>query len=158
MKVVEEIQNNSITKLRFTCADDDAIDNIHQIIDSIEKNTSILTVEFLDDFLGCLRNDARSELLHALANIPCLQEVRLEDGLILISDIADLICAVKGLKVLTMKNIIFQGIGQDFEATEMALHQHCSLKEFSLDNCRPAVSGISTDTLVLPGKGSILAS
>lgn len=152
MTIVEQIKSNNITKLRLTWNDDDAIDNIHDLIDAIEKNTSLLTVELLDEFLGCLRNDARSELLRALTFIPCLQEVRLQDGLVAISDITDLLCKVKGLKVLTLKNIILQGIASDFDATEMALHQHCSIKEFSLQDCRPAVSGISMDTLVLPGK------
>ncbi len=149
MKILEQIQANSITVLRFTCNDDDVIDSIHKIMDAIKKNSSILTVEFLDDFLGCLRSDARSQLLHSLICVPCLQEIRLDDGLIVVSDIADLLRDVKGLKVLVLKNIILQGIEKDFAATEMALHQHCSLKELRVENCRPAVEGISIDALSL---------
>ena len=152
MTIIEQIKSNSITKLRLSWHDDEAVDNIHSLIEAIEKNSSILTIEFVDEFLGCLRNDARSDVIRALTFIPCLQEVRLEDALVAIPDITDLLVKVKGLKVLTLKNILLQGIKSDFDATEMALHQHCSIKEFSLQDCRPAVSGISMDTLVLPGK------
>jgi len=152
MNFIEEIQDNAITKLRFTSEDEYAIDNVRLLIDAIKKNSSIVAVEFLDDFMGCVRNDSRSELLQALVQIPCLQELCVEDGLIQIADIAKVLCGLPGLKALTLRKIVLQGIEEDFNACEMALHQHCSLKEFVLEGCQPAVPGISIDTLELAGK------
>lgn len=150
LPIVGKILDNTLTRLSFNGADEDAIDNVKDIIDALKKNSSIVTVEFLGDFLGCVRNDARSELLRALFNIKCLQEVRLEDGLVMIADIAGLISEAKGLKVLTVTRIVLQGVQADFDATEVALHQHNSLKEFTMTDCQPALADLSMDNLRLP--------
>jgi hypothetical protein len=152
MKLVEQIQDNAITKLTLTCEDEDVVDNIHEVIGVIKKNSSILTVHMVDDFLGCVRNDARTELISALGKVTCLQEVRLEEGLLQIVDIAELLLEVSGLKVLTMKNIVFQGTEEDFRAAELTLKQHPSIKEFSLDGCETAVEEISLETLDIAGR------
>lgn len=152
MKIVEQMQDSTITKLRLTCEDEDVIDNIHQVISAVKKNSSLLTVEMVDDFLGCVRNDARSELIRALGCIPCLREVRFEQGLLLIADIAELLCDVKGLEVLIINDIVLQGEEEHFNAVEMALHQHPSIKEFSLAGCHAAIENISLETLEIAGK------
>lgn len=148
-KIVEQIQANVISKLHFTSADDEVIDDVTPIIDAIKSNSSIECVEFLDDFLGCIRNDSRTELLQALCKVPCLNEVHLEDGLIMIDVIADLITKCKGLKILTLNRIILQGVQEDFDTTEMALHQNHSLKELTIKDCSSAIEGIFLNNLVL---------
>ena len=152
IQVIEQIQNNTISKVKFTCEDDDIIDNVHQLIAALKENTSLLTIEFADEFLGCLRSDARSELLGALTKLQSLQELRIEGGLVMIVDIAEVACEVQGLKVLTLDNVVLQGIENDFNAMELTLHQHRSLKEFSIERCHPAVHGISTASLQLAGQ------
>jgi len=68
LDIVTQIQENTVTTLHFTADDDDVIDDIRPVIDAIKDNSSIVKVEFLDDFLGCVRNDSRSELLQALCH------------------------------------------------------------------------------------------
>ena len=152
MQVIEQIENNTTSKVTFTCEDDDVLDNVHRLIAAIKKNTSLLTIEFLDEFLGCLRSDARSELLGALTKLQSLQELRIEGGLVMIVDIAEIVCDIPGLKVLTLDNVVLQGIEKDFTAMELSLHQHRSLKEFSIEKCHTAVQGISTSGLELAGQ------
>jgi hypothetical protein len=147
--IAEQIEGNAVTKLRFTSADEEVIDDIKQIIDAIRVNSSIVSVDFLDDFLGCVRNDARSELIQALCHIPCLQEVHLEDGLIMVADITSLLCESKRLTGFTLERIVLQGVQEDFDAAEMALHQNSSLKDFSIKESRAAVEEISLDNFVL---------
>lgn len=162
VQILEQIKNNAITKVRFTSSDDEIMDNVYQLIAVLKENTSLLTVEFVDEFLGCLRGDARSELVSALTKIQCLQELRIQGGLVMIVDIAEVLCEIQGLKVLTIENVVLQGVEDDFNAMELTLHQHRSLKEFHLENCHPAVEGISTESLQLAGQkhpvGAILTS
>lgn len=145
MKYIEEIQDSTITKIRFTCEDEEVIDNIYDYINAIKLNTSIETVELYEDFLGCVRSDARTELIGAIGQVPCLKELRLEQGLVQIIDLAELLCDVQWLRVLTMKNLVLQGTEEDFRASELALNQHIGIKEFSLEGCSPAVRGISLE-------------
>ncbi len=152
MQAIEQIQNSTISKVKFTADDDDIIDNVHQLIAAVKRNTSLLTVEFADEFLGCLRSDARSELLGAMTKLQSLQELRIEGGLVMIVDVAEVLCEIQGLKVLTLDNVVLQGVEQDFNAMELTLHQHRSLKEFSIERCHPAVSGITTANLQLAGQ------
>jgi hypothetical protein len=151
MSIVQQIQNNTVTNLRVSGEDDDVIANIDQVIEALEKNNTILSVTFHNHFLGCLRNDARSKLMNSLGRISSLQEVYLEDALLMVSDVAKLLVQAKGLKVLTLKNIVLQGVKEHFDACEMALY-HCSVKEFSMDSCIPALAEISLESLELAEK------
>jgi hypothetical protein len=152
MSIVQQIQNNAITNLRVSREDEDVIENIQQVIEALEKNNTILSVSFYNHFLGCLRNDARSKLMNSLGRISSLQELHLEDALLMVSDITELLVQAKGLKVLTLKNIVLQGVKENFDACEMALYQHGSVKEFRMDNCTPALAAISLERLELAGK------
>jgi hypothetical protein len=152
MSIIQQIQNNTITNLRVSDEDEDVIENIHQVIEALEKNNTILSVTFHNDFLGCLRNDARSELMNSLGRISSLQEARLEDALLMVSDVAKLLVQAKGLKVLSLKNVVLQGVKEHFDACEMALFQHGSVKEFRMDSCIPAMEEISMESLELAGK------
>ena len=149
LKIVEQILANDISKLHFTDKDDDVIDDVIPVVDAIKQNTSIKCVEFRDDFLGCVRNDSRTELLQALCKIPCLREVHLEDGLIMVEVLVDLISKCDDLQILTLNRIVLQGVQEDFDKTEMALHQNHSLKEFTIKDCCAAIEGISLSNLVL---------
>jgi hypothetical protein len=167
MPILEQIQENTITTFRFTsCEDDDVLENINEVVGAIKKNLSILSVHVVDDFVGCVRNDARSVLIAALGKMPSLQEDRLnEQGLLMVVDIPEVLCEVNGLKVLVLKNFVLQGTEEAFDATEMTLKQHPAIEEFSLDGCKPARVGTnsSLEKLKLTGKeqshayGSILA-
>ncbi len=151
-KLRSQIQNNTITNPRVSGEDEDVIENIQQVIEALEKNNTILCVTFHNHFLGCLRNDARSNLVDSLGRISSLQEAHLEDALLMVSDVADLLVQAECLKVLTLKNIVLQGVKEQFDACEMALYQHGSVKEFRMDKCTPALEEISLERMELAGK------
>lgn len=152
-ELINDIKNNTITSLTFVGDDDDAIDNVREIISAIQTpNTSITKVEMTDDFLGCVKHDARSDLLRSLGSLTSLQEVKLCEGLLLIRDIAEILLEAKTLKVLSMTDIVLQGVEEDFHALELALHQHPSIKEFVLDDCRPAVEEIDMTAIERAGR------
>jgi hypothetical protein len=152
MTLLQQIQGNGITDLRITEGADVVFDNLNALFDALEQNTTIEYVRFEHDFLGDLRNDARSKLLKALGKIPTLNELYLADALLQVSDITDLIVEVKGLRVLSLKKIVLQGVSKEFDACEAALFQHGSLKEFDIEECTPAVQGISVEKLYNAGK------
>jgi hypothetical protein len=91
MSTVQQIQNNTITNLRVSDTDDDFIENIHQVIEALEKNNTIQSVTFHNNFLGCLLNDAQSKLIHTLGKLSSLQEVHLEGAIVMASDVVELL-------------------------------------------------------------------
>jgi hypothetical protein len=72
--------------------------------------------------------------------------------LLQVSDITDLILNVKGLRVLSLKTIVMQGVSEHFDACETALYQHGSLKSFDIEECTPALKDISLEKLDNAGK------
>jgi hypothetical protein len=158
MSILEKIQANEITNLRISDADDDLLDNSHKLIEALKNNTSIVSVRFDADFLGCLRNDARSKLAKAIGKIPSLQEVHLEDALLMVMDIADMLEQAKSLRVLKLNNLVLQGVSEHFDACETALYQHGCLKEFAMDDCIPAMKEISLEKLHQAGRKQVSAT
>jgi hypothetical protein len=162
-QLINDIRNNVVTSLKFTASsddDDDIIDSVRGVIDAIKSSgptSSITSIEMSDEFLGCVRNDDRSELLRSLGCITTLQHVHLEEGLLLIRDIAELLLEDKTLKSLILKDLVLQGVESDFDAVELALHSHPSIKEFTMDGCRAAVEGIQLNKIELAGQKSSCA-
>jgi Ran GTPase-activating protein (RanGAP) involved in mRNA processing and transport len=152
MTILQQIQGNGITDLRISEGADVVFDNMNALFEALERNTTIESVHFEQEFLGDLRNDARSKLLKALGKVPTLKEVHLADGVLQVSDITDLIVKVKGLRTLTLKNMVLQGVSEHFDACETALYHHGSLKSFDIEECTPAVKGISFENLYKAGK------
>jgi hypothetical protein len=145
---MEQIQGPATTTINLTCFDNEAIENIDLVSDALRKNSSIMVVVCGDDFLGCLRSDARSRFLNTLTQMPCLKEIHLDGALLLARDVANLLWKVKGLQVMTLKEVVLQGVEDDFDVLEMALEHHLTLKEFSLEDCRPAMDEISLEPLI----------
>lgn len=88
--LVQQIQTNTITNLGVSDTDDGVVENIHQVIEALEKNNTIISFTFNNDFLGCLRDDARSRLINTLEKVESLREVHLEGAMVRVSDIAQL--------------------------------------------------------------------
>jgi hypothetical protein len=151
MSILEKIQANDITNLHISDADDELLDFPHKLLEALEKNTSITSVRFDADFLGCLRSDARSKLVEAIGKIPSLQEVHLKDALLTVIAITNMILKAKSLRVLTLNNVVLQGVSEHFDACATALYQHVCLKEFGVEDCIPAVKDISLEKLHLAG-------
>jgi hypothetical protein len=158
MSFLAQIQANEIINLRVSDTDDELLDNVHKFIAAVEQNHTLESIHFENEFLGCLRNDARSELLQSLGQVSSLQQVHMAGACVLVSDIALLLMQAKSLRVLKMNKLVLQGVAKDFDAFEMALLQHGCLKEFEMEQCVPAVKGVSLDKLEKAGKKLVSAT
>jgi hypothetical protein len=152
MSLLAQIQANEITNLRVSDTDGELLDNVHEFIAAVEQNRTLESIHFENEFLGCLRNDSRSELLQALGKVSSLQQIDLGGACMLVSDITLLLLQAKSLRVFKMNKLVLQGVEKDFDACEMALLQHGCLKEFEMGQCIPAVKVISLDKLEQAGK------
>jgi len=63
--------------------------------------------------------------------------------------LADLINKCDDLEIFTLNRIVLQGVQEDFDNTETALHRNNTLKEFTMKDCCAAIEGISLNNLVL---------
>jgi hypothetical protein len=152
MSVVEQIRANEITNVRISGTDDDIVDGVYELIEALEQNATVVSVRFDNDFLACLRNDARSKLVKALGTMPSLNEVHFEDALLMVLDIAYMLVQSKSVRALTLKNIVLQGVSLDFDICEAALYQHHCLKHFDMKDCIPAMEDISLEKIHQAGK------
>ena len=152
MSTLEQIQNNEVVDLHITAAADDVFDKLNDFLDALEQNTSIESIKLEQDFIGDLRNDARSKLLYSLGQVKNLKEVTLGDGLLQINDVTKMIQNAKSLRALHLRDMVLQGIESDFDACESALYQHGSMKEFEMVDCSPAISSVSIDKLTKAGQ------
>jgi hypothetical protein len=153
MSLLNQIEDNAITNLRLEDTDEEMIDNIRALIGALEKNTSIESIRFNGEFLGCLRGDTRCELIELIGGIPTLQEVHMSHSLLMVKVLTNMISKAKQLRVLKMANIVFQGVAEDISACELALVTHSCLKEFGMKECSAAAVGdISLEKLEKAGK------
>jgi hypothetical protein len=152
MTLLEQIQANEITNVHVDNAADDVFENINAFLDAMGQNTSIESVHFEKEFIGDLRNDARTKLLKAIGQIPSIKEIRLGDALLQTVDITEMVTAAQALRALHLKNIVLQGVAEHFDACETALYKSHTLKEFDLEDCFPAVRGLSLEKLYNAGK------
>jgi hypothetical protein len=154
MTMLEQIQNNDIVDLHISAPADEVFDHRMGsfLLDALEQNTSIQTIHLEQDFLGDLRNDDRSKLMHSIGQVKSLKEVTLGDALMQINDITKMINSAKSLGSLRLRSMLLQGIESDFDACEATLYQHVCMKEFEMDNCEPAISEISMDKLEKAGR------
>eukprot|EP00539_Tryblionella_compressa_P019753 CAMPEP_0178866316 /NCGR_PEP_ID=MMETSP0747-20121128/4882_1 /TAXON_ID=913974 /ORGANISM="Nitzschia punctata, Strain CCMP561" /LENGTH=173 /DNA_ID=CAMNT_0020533169 /DNA_START=10 /DNA_END=531 /DNA_ORIENTATION=+ len=147
MSILEQIQSNTITNLHLSTDPDEEFDRVSSFIDAIGSNTSIETVKFDEDFVGCFRHDDRSDLLKALSKIPSLKEVHLADACLLVKDITEILVQAKGLVSFSLKDVVLQGDDKTLKACELAIHQHPCLKKFDLTDCTTAIKDLSVDGL-----------
>jgi hypothetical protein len=154
--IIQQIQDNAIVNLRINDGDEYLIDHVYNLIDALSKNTSVETIQFQGEYLGCVRSDARSELVQMVSKLPNLNEVHMNNSLVLISDITKMLSCAKALRVLKINGVVLQGVAMDFAACEIALYQHILLKEFEMLDCTPAVREISLESLEMAGKKQIM--
>jgi hypothetical protein len=141
-----QINNNEIKTLDISEeAEEVFADDTGSVLDflvALKKNTSIVAARLTGDFLGCLRADARSQVLKALGDDLDLTEITLADTLLLVEDIIHIIAKSDSLRSMRLHNIIFQGNETHFQTLETALLHHPCLKEFDMsDSCEAAISG-----------------
>jgi hypothetical protein len=88
-------------------------------------------------------------MMNSLGIISSLQEAHLEDALVMVSDITELLVQSKGLKVLTLKNIVLQGVKEHFNAYKVALYHGSGINKFSMVSCISALEELSLESLEL---------
>lgn len=152
MSLLDQVKNNEVVDLHIAAAADDVFDHVADFFEALDNNTSIETIHLEKDFIGDLRNDARSKLLYSMGQVKNLKEVTLGDGLLQINDVTKMILKARNLRSLHLHSLVLQGIASDFDACESALYQHGGMKEFEMTDCDTAISGISLEKLSKAGQ------
>jgi hypothetical protein len=154
MSLLNQIEDNVITDLRLNDTEDEIIDHVRILLDALKKNTSIESIHFQGEFLGCIRGDKRNELVELIGGLPNLQEVQMNSSLLMVKVLTTVISKAKQLRVLKRNGIVFQGVDEDMSSCELALMTHPCLKEFDLHDCSTAAvsNDVSLDKLEKAGK------
>ena len=155
MSILKEIQDNSIDTIDLVMdPDSEEYGGVFQdLVTALKSSTSITSISLKKDFLGALFGRDRIAILQAVGAMPNIQEIELGDAGVMVDAIAVLAKSARSLRKLTLHNLILQGIQQDFDILEAALHAHGSLKEFEMSDCLPAIPDIDIDKINLAGKG-----
>lgn len=155
-RYVKQIQGRQIVScstLVINDGDDDILNSVDVLIDALQNSSGIESVYMGQDFLGCVRCDTRSRLIKSLASCPSassgiLEQIHFSDCLLQISDLTSLLAQARGLKILSLKDVVLQGIPEHFDTCAAALYQHGSLKELRLEDCITAIRSIRLRTLI----------
>lgn len=143
--LLKEIISNEITSLDLSEDCDNLPFDVFALIDALEENASITTVRLDGLFLGCLRVDARGEIVRTVARLPSLHNVALGEACLLVKDLSSLINTARQLCTISFHRVVFQGIQEDFDAMETALNQHPTLKGCEISDSITAVPDIDLE-------------
>ena len=154
MSIIEEVKSNSITDLEISQDPDEALGKkkAGDFMDALGSNTSIETITLDGDFIGCLRQDKRRELVKAIGQLPNLKECHLGDACLLADDVASILNNATKLVSMSLTSIVLQGEQSSLDKIEAAVYQHGSLKQFDLNESSTAISDLSLENLHLAGK------
>ena len=152
MNIIEEIRANEVVNLHLNADPDEYFGDIREMIAALKDNTSIESIQFDTDFIGCVFGTERGELLNQIAKLPNLKEVFLGDAGLMVDAIATLLKNAKGLKKISLHRLVMQGIEKDFDGLEAVLYQHGSLKAFEMDDCVASNEGIDMEKIMNAGK------
>jgi hypothetical protein len=152
MTIIEEIRANQVVDLHLNDVPAEYFGEISELIAALEDNTSIESIQFDKDFIGCVFGKGRGELLNQVAKLPNLKEVFLGDAGLMVDAIATLLKNVKGLKKMTLHRLVMQGVQKDFDVLEAVLYQHGSMKDFQMEECEAANEDIDLEKIMNAGK------
>jgi len=149
---LQQIECNKISVLAITkevedvflgvCGDNVYHDDIHLLLRALVRNESITTITFEGDFLDCLREDRRSELISAVGSyLPSLIEITLGDTPMSVTDLCHLVRKSESIITLQLHDLILQGSIDDLNSLEVALLCSTSIKEFELKECTSTIYG-----------------
>ena len=153
--VIEKIKNNEILILELKEAPEDYFEDAEEFMEALTGNTSINTVMFTHDFLGCVYGKDRAVLIESISKLPNLESVTLSQSLLKVAALTTLLRNAKGLKTLTLNELVLQGLMDDFSDLELVLNQHCSMKEFSMNGCLSPVEGVNLEKLACACAGDL---
>ena len=153
MTIIEDIRANQVVDLHLKNDIPKAyFKETSKMVDALTDNTSIESVQFDKDFIGCVFGNERGELLNQVAKLPNLKEVFLGDAGLMVDAIATLLKNAKGLKKMSLHRLVMQGIEKDFNGLEAVLYQHGSLKAFEMDDCVASNEYIDMEKIMNAGK------
>jgi len=148
---LQQIECNKISVLAITKEVEDVFlgggdnvyhDDIHLLLRALVRNESITTITFEGDFLDCLREDRRSELISAVGSyLPSLIEITLGDTPMSVTDLCHLVRKSESIITLQLHDLILQGSIDDLNSLEVALLCSTSIKEFELKECTSTIYG-----------------
>ena len=155
MNILDQINDNAITDVRLNDTEHKKLwkgNGVEQLIEALSKNTSIESIRFEGEFLGCVRSEPRKTLIETIGKLPNLHEVHMNESLLDISAMTKMIISAKNLRILKLNAIVFQGAKEGIPDCVVALHAHMSMKEFEMKDCLATDSSISLQPLELAAK------
>jgi hypothetical protein len=152
MTIIEEIRANQVVDLHLDADPEEYFGETSEMIAALKDNTSIESIQFDKDFIGCIFGSERGELLNQVAKLPNLKEVVLGDAGLLVDAIAALLKNTKGLKKMSLHRLVMQGVKKDFDGLEAALYQHGSLKDFQVEDCVASNENIDMEKIMKAGE------
>jgi hypothetical protein len=152
MTIIEEIRANQVVDLHLNALPAEYFGETSEMIAALKDNTSIESIKFDKDFIGCVFGRERGELLNQVAKLPNLKEVFLGDAGLMVEIIITFLKDAKSLKKISLHRLVMQGTQKDFDGLEAALHQHGSLKDFQMEDCVASNEDIDMMKIMNAGK------
>jgi hypothetical protein len=154
MNIIEQIRANEVVELHLDAVPEEYFGEMSEMIAALKENTSIESIKFDKDFIGCVFGRERGELLNQVAKLPNLKEVFLGDAGLSVDAIATLIKNAKGLKKITLHQLVMQGTQKDFDGLEAVLYQHAvgPLKDFEMEDCVGSNEDVDMEKIMTAGK------
>lgn len=112
--------------------------NIRALLEALARNRSISSIMFEGDFLDCLRDDQRSELLQTIGNrdaMPLLTDVTIGDSPVRVSDLTYVLRSKGSIVGLHIHDLLLRGTVEDFRSFRVAVLCNASLKDFEVNEC-----------------------
>ena len=153
MTIIEKIRANKVVYHHLNAPPEEYFGETSEMIAALRDNTSIESIQFDKDFIGCVFGRVGSELLNQVAKLPNLKEVFLGDADLMVNAIATLLKNAKGLKNICLRRLVMQGIEKDFEGLAVILHQHGSLKGFRIEDCVASDEDIDIEKIMKVNAG-----
>ena len=152
MTIIEDIRANQVVDLHLNDIPKAYFGDTSDMITALKDNTSIESIQFDKDFIGCIFGDERGQLLDQVAKLPNLKEVFLGDAGLMVEVIVTLLKNAKSLRSITLHHLVMQGNQKDFDLLEAALSRHESLKDFQMEECVAANEDIDMEKIMNAGK------
>jgi phosphoribosylformylglycinamidine (FGAM) synthase PurS component len=158
MTIIEEIRANKVVYLHLNAVPEEYFGEISEIIAALKDNTSIESIQFDEDFIGCVFGRDRGKLLNQVAKLPNLKEVFLGDACLMVDAIATMLKSAKCLRKISLHRLVMQGIEKDFEGLAAVLYHHGSLKGFKMEDCVASNEDIDIERITNAGKNFTTSS
>jgi hypothetical protein len=152
MTIIQDISANQVVDLHLNDIPSAYFKETREMIAALKDNTSIESLRFNKDFIGCVLCDDRGKLLDQVTKLPNLKDVFLGDAGLMVEVIVTLLKHANNLRQISLHRLTMQGTQEDFDGLEAALYQHGSLKDFQMDDCVASIEDIDIEKIMNAGK------